>query len=59
MNFDNARRTPTQRDTDINLAKQYLTSTDWYVIRLVETGKRVPGEVSEKRAEARLVIEEQ
>ncbi|WP_404938385.1 hypothetical protein P7C00_06695 [Pseudomonas sp. JDS08PS003] len=59
MNFDNARKTPTQHDVDITLAKQYLASTDWYVMRLVETGKPIPGDVAAKRAEARLSINEQ
>jgi hypothetical protein len=34
-------------------AKFYLSSTDWYVTRKIETGKEIPEEVSIKRAEAR------
>ena len=31
----------------------YLTSTDWMLMRYLETGKEVPPEVTERRAEAR------
>lgn len=31
----------------------YLRSTDWYVIRKIETGQEVPDEISELRARAR------
>lgn len=34
-------------------ARAYLSSTDWYVIRLTETGEPVPEEVSRKRKSAR------
>jgi hypothetical protein len=34
-------------------AISYLSSTDWYVIRQLETGQEVPQDVSEARAEAR------
>tara|TARA_R110000765_G_C18829456_1_gene596723 strand:- start:55 stop:327 length:273 start_codon:yes stop_codon:yes gene_type:complete len=34
----------------------YLTSTDWYVTRLAETGVEIPAEVLAKRAEARLEL---
>lgn len=37
-------------------ARAYLASTDWYVIRLQETGVAVPQEILDKRAEARLDI---
>jgi len=33
--------------------KRYLRDTDWYVIRLQETGKAIPEEVLQKRQEAR------
>lgn len=56
MNFENVRKTPTQHDNDSTLAKQYLALTDWYVLRLVETGKPIPEEVVIKRAEARLLV---
>jgi hypothetical protein len=35
---------------------EYLKSTDWYVIRNIETTAPIPLEVSEKRAAARLDI---
>ena len=37
-------------------ATEYLLSTDWYVVRLAETGKAIPEEVLAGRAEARLVL---
>lgn len=41
---------------EILAAKQYLSETDWYVIRFQETGKLIPEEVSLKREEARNTI---
>lgn len=37
-------------------ARQYLASTDWYVIRLQETGKAIPAEVLDARQKARDLI---
>jgi hypothetical protein len=37
-------------------SKWYLQSTDWYVIRNVETGEPIPADVTQKRAEARILI---
>lgn len=37
-------------------ARNYLFSTDWYVIRLQETGQAVPDEVLKLRAEARASV---
>ena len=37
-------------------ALRYLTDTDWYVVRLTETGVAIPEEVSIKRAEARAIL---
>lgn len=37
-------------------ALTYLASTDWYVVRKAETGKEIPQEIVEKRAEARLQL---
>lgn len=34
-------------------ARDYLTATDWYVIRKLETGKEIPADVLEKRQAAR------
>ena len=34
-------------------AQAYLAETDWFVTRQVETGKAVPDDIAEKRAEAR------
>lgn len=38
------------------VARQYLQDTDWYVIRLQETGAPVPAEVLEARQAAREAI---
>jgi hypothetical protein len=35
---------------------KYLQETDYYIVRFMETGKEVPQEVLDKRAEARLKI---
>lgn len=37
-------------------AQAYLSSTDWYVVRLAETGVAVPADVTQKRAAARLLL---
>ena len=37
-------------------AREYLRKTDWYVVRLTETGEPIPEEISEKRFEARTSI---
>ena len=43
----------------INFARKqaldYLTSTDWYIVRFAETGVEIPAGVIAKRAEARLL----
>lgn len=38
-------------------AVQYLSETDWYVLRKYETGTEVPAEVVEKRVLARKIVE--
>lgn len=45
-----------QVEADMSAAKHYLGTTDWYVIRQVETGAAVPVEVAKQRAEARSVL---
>jgi hypothetical protein len=37
-------------------ARQYLDSTDWYIIRQQETGVAVPQEILDKRQAARLEV---
>ena len=37
-------------------AKQYLADTDFYIIRLSETGQAIPEEITQLRAEARAKI---
>lgn len=41
-----------QERTNLN-ARSYLVSTDWYVIRLQETGQAIPADVLALRQEAR------
>ena len=35
-------------------AKRYLKETDWYAHRKAETGKAIPDDILEKRAQARI-----
>lgn len=42
-----------------NEYKSYLSSTDWYYARKIETGEEVPEDVSIKRTEAREFIKSQ
>jgi hypothetical protein len=44
------------KDDEIELSRQYLFSTDWYITRQVETGQEIPEEVKQLRAEARAKI---
>lgn len=37
-------------------AKYYLTSTDWYVTRKMETKKAIPKGIAEKREAARQIL---
>lgn len=40
-------------------SKEYLSTTDWYMARKVETGEEVPSDVAIKRTEAREFIRSQ
>lgn len=40
----------------IRQAQEYLNKTDWYIIRLMDTGQPVPQEVIESRQAARALI---
>lgn len=37
-------------------SKAYLSSTDWYVMRAMDSGEPIPDDVKKKRAEARAAI---
>lgn len=53
----NPPKTSEQLQEEVNAKSlAYLASTDWYVIRLQETGVAIPQEILDKRAEARLAI---
>ena len=46
--------TPEQLQQQVNTeARAYLAETDWYVIRLQETGEPVPAEILAERSAAR------
>lgn len=56
---DPAQPTEEQLQQQANTqARAYLAETDWYVIRLQETGEPVPEEVMVERAEARARVVE-
>lgn len=51
--------TPEQEHVRINAeTRAYLARTDWYVIRMQETGEPVPDDVLAERAEARARVVE-
>ena len=55
--FCNPKPTPEQLEAQAKAeALHYLVDTDWYVVRLTETGVAIPEEVSIKRAEARAIL---
>ena len=55
----NPKPTPEQEQERINTeARAYLAETDWYVIRLQETGEPVPAEILAERAAARARVVE-
>lgn len=39
-------------------AKLYLQETDWYVMRKIETGEEIPGDVAIKREESREIVQQ-
>ena len=49
--------TPDQAQVKTNAnAREYLASTDWYVIRMQETGEPIPREVVAERAKRRAEV---
>ncbi|QIH05132.1 MULTISPECIES: hypothetical protein [unclassified Pseudomonas] len=56
LDFSLSKKTLTGLDQKANEAREYLRQTDWLVVRKLETGKEVPADVAEKRAEARSLI---
>ena len=58
--FTEAELAQQEINAKVQEAKAYLASTGWYVERLNDpsSGKAVPQEVLDKRAEARLIINE-
>lgn len=43
----------------VQLAKDQLKSTDWYVIRMIEVGTEVPEEVKTQRAASRATLSQE
>nr|BFD39992.1 hypothetical protein FFPRI1PSEUD_14910 [Pseudomonas sp. FFPRI_1] len=60
MDLSKIKSIPTQesikKEQETREALKYLSDTDWYVMRLVETGKAIPEDIAAKRAEARTTI---
>ena len=48
---------PSQKEIDALEAGRLLNETDWMVVRMLETGKPVPKDVTDARASARTKIE--
>ena len=52
-------REAAKRQEEVNReARGYLSETDWYIVRNMETGAEVPKEILVKRAEARATVRE-
>lgn len=45
-----------EQESQLIKSIDYLKSTDWYVIRFLETGKEVPDDIKELRAQAREIV---
>jgi|GEM_PF-2000588 len=56
MDFSQSKKTFTEQDQKAQEAREYLQQTDWLVVRKLETGKEIPADIAEKRAEARSLI---
>lgn len=55
--FSNPEKTPEEVQSNINdEALTYLSSTDWYITRFLETGVEVPADITILRADARLAV---
>lgn len=49
-------RTTKLQDKESAIAQLYISRTDWYIIRQVETGEAAPAEILTARAEARAKV---
>lgn len=62
IDLSQLEKTKTEADIQQELAlaeaKHYLSTTDWYVLRFVETAKPVPDEIKTLRDAARKIVEE-
>ncbi|KTC39789.1 hypothetical protein AO265_20920 [Pseudomonas sp. ABAC61] len=56
MDFSQSKKTFTEQDRKANEAREYLRQTDWLVVRKLETGKDVPADIAEQRAQARALV---
>jgi hypothetical protein len=53
---DDEKNTADRIKSDVIVYKKYLSNTDWYYARKLETGDEVPADVIAKRIEAREFI---
>ena len=44
------------KEQQLQVARSYLSETDWYVIRQADSGKEMPSEIKTKREDARQTI---
>lgn len=51
-----SRPVPSELSAEQQNAGIYLKNTDWYVTRMMETGKPIPDDVLQKRQEARALL---
>ena len=49
-------RAEAELETAQQAARTYLTETDWYVTRKLETGQDIPADVAQARADARATL---
>ena len=56
MDFSKSEKAVAEPDIEVLNAIEYLRQTDWLVVRKIETGKEIPADIAEKRAEARSLI---
>ncbi|AUM59736.1 hypothetical protein [Pseudomonas phage PMBT14] len=57
IDFGQKELVKAEEETAKELAKSeaiaYLQSTDWYAVQFLETGKEIPEDIQQKRADAR------
>jgi len=56
MDFSQSKKTFTEQGRKASEALEYLRQTDWLVVRKLETGKDIPADIAERRAQARSLL---